>query len=280
MKNQIKKVYSRYFLINIEKKLKKIKNKKVLFLIFKYLYPLLFLKLPKFHINYKKINNNLYCLINTRTNKNFYFFNFSRISRYLIYNGFEGKGIALANDYQIVNNVEINENDIIIEVGPNIGELTNYFVSKKANVHLFEIDPLAIECLKLNFKNQNVILNECGAWNIEGETFVEFHSHDASSTLYIENTNTNSLIKVKTIKLSNYIKNLNCVKLLKIEAEGGEPEVLEGIEGFFYKIDNIAIDCGPERNKKTTFDYCRNFLEEKNFTCNIVGNYLFARNEK
>ena len=275
----MKKLYSRYFLVKLESRLSRIKNKHLLLFVFKFFYPLFFFKLPQFHINYKIINDDLFCLINNKNKRNYHFFNFKRISRYLINDGFEGKGISLAKNYQILNNVKFSPDDIVIEVGPNVGELTSFFVSKKAIVHLFEIDPLAINCLKLNFNNEQVILNECGAWNLDGESYIEYHSKDASSTLFVDDKNDN-LLKIRTIKLSTYIKKLQSIKLLKIEAEGGEPEVLEGIEDQFYKIDYIALDCGPERNKSTTIKDCKTILETKNFNCTIMGNYLFAKNEK
>jgi FkbM family methyltransferase len=241
-------------------------------------YPFFLFKIPKFHIYYEKDQNGLFKLINKKTNKVYYFFNFKRITRYLVYDGFEGKGLSLAKDYQIYPNINIVPNDTVIEVGPNIGELTSYFVSKKAFVHLFEIDPLAIKCLKLNFNNSEIKLNEMGAWNVDGEVKIQFNSNEASTTLYIDR-NDNSLNKIRTIKLSTYIQNMPNIKLLKIEAEGGEPEVLEGIQDCFNKIKYICLDCGPERNKATTIQQCKVYLESKNFKCNIEGNYLLAKNE-
>ena len=57
------------------------------------------------------------------------------------------------------------------------------------------------------------------------------------------------------------------VKLLKIEAEGAEPEVLKGSERVLHNIEFIAIDGGPERgeNEYQTLSDCVNFLLERNF---------------
>ncbi len=58
------------------------------------------------------------------------------------------------------------------------------------------------------------------------------------------------------------------IKLLKLEAEGGELEVLEGAGEKINKINYISADLGPERgvNQESTFVPVSNFLNQKNFS--------------
>jgi hypothetical protein len=63
--------------------------------------------------------------------------------------------------------------------------------------------------------------------------------------------------------LDNIInKNSKNIKLIKIEAEGAELEVLEGLKSNISKIGYITIDCGFERGfeKKSTLAPCANYL--------------------
>ena len=57
------------------------------------------------------------------------------------------------------------------------------------------------------------------------------------------------------------------IKLLKIDAEGAEPEVLRGCEGIKQNIDYISVDCGAERGQgqETTFVEVVKIMNKYNF---------------
>ena len=57
------------------------------------------------------------------------------------------------------------------------------------------------------------------------------------------------------------------VKLLKLEAEGAEPEILMGAENKLELIQYIAADLGFERGKKeeSTYKQVTNFLLSRGF---------------
>ena len=60
---------------------------------------------------------------------------------------------------------------------------------------------------------------------------------------------------------------INKVKILKLEAEGFEPEILRGAGDRLKDIEYIAIDGGYERgiSEEETFTTLTNFLIKKNF---------------
>lgn len=62
----------------------------------------------------------------------------------------------------IIESVEINENDLVIEIGPGLGNLTEYILRKTKNVLLVEIDEKMLEILKDRFESKivNEILNK------------------------------------------------------------------------------------------------------------------------
>jgi len=76
----------------------------------------------------------------------------------------------------------------------------------------------------------------------------------------------NEKVIVPVEKLDN-IKTENNIKLLKVEAEGFEPEVLEGAIDTLKKVQYVAVDFGPERGyeQKDTIIEVNNFLLENNF---------------
>ena len=61
--------------------------------------------------------------------------------------------------------------------------------------------------------------------------------------------------------------------ILKLEAEGAEPEVLLGAQGTLAMIDWVSVDCGPEKGfaKDDTFLACHDILLAHGFRLVDVG---------
>ncbi len=57
------------------------------------------------------------------------------------------------------------------------------------------------------------------------------------------------------------------IKILKVDAEGAEMEVLEGCINLFNKIEYISIDLGFEKGilQESTFVPCLKFLSQNGF---------------
>ena len=72
-------------------------------------------------------------------------------------------------------------------------------------------------------------------------------------------------INVKTKTLDHLLKDEKSIGLIKLEAEGHEPEVLEGSLETLKKTKYITVDVGPERNHKSTFDSVHLILTNASF---------------
>jgi FkbM family methyltransferase len=89
----------------------------------------------------------------------------------------------------------------------------------------------------------------------------------------------------ETITLDDFIdKNkIEFVDLIKCDAEGSEPEVLEGLKKNCKKVHYISIDTGPERNNEWTTNSVITLLEQKNFeiikTPNTKERVVVAKNK-
>ena len=80
--------------------------------------------------------------------------------------------------------------------------------------------------------------------------------------------NFHKIIKVNTTTLDNEIfKIQKKIKLIKIEAEGYEPEILLGLLNYINDVEYITIDCGYERgiHKECTIEKCSNYLIKNGF---------------
>ena len=101
-------------------------------------------------------------------------------------------------------------------------------------------------------------------WNKKRELAFYISSNHADSSI-IKPKNFDDKITVKVSKLEEYVS--KPVKCLKLEAEGAEPEVLEGLESKLSLVEYIAADLGYERGVdcESTLPAVTNFLCQRGF---------------
>lgn len=171
-------------------------------------------------------------------------------------------------DSYLLNNIDFNDQDLVIDCGANVGELFLSIKSNNPNIQYigFEPDDQVFECLQLNTnsKSSNICLS-----NESGEKNFFIDSLGANSSVYESEPGMDSMV-VKVEKLENLYPDTE-IKLLKIDAEGSELEVLEGSKKIFNNIDYISVDCGAEKgvNQDTTFVDVNNYLISNNFS--LIG---------
>ena len=66
------------------------------------------------------------------------------------------------------------------------------------------------------------------------------------------------------------------IDFLKVEAEGAELEVLQGLGDKIRYVNKISVDGGPERYGKPTFKDVNSFLRSKGFQTNVIRYQVFA----
>ena len=167
-------------------------------------------------------------------------------SRMHLYNsGLQNRGINLGKSY-LLQNIEFMKDDLVIDCGANMGDLQLYFRNLEVSIDYLGIEPnpLDFKCLELNLMPKSKALN-IGLWN--QSTVLNFYvdSQSASSS-FIQGPNFTEIIEVEAKRLDS-LKIEKTVKLLKVEGEGAEPEILSGAKELFYKIEYISVDVGPER---------------------------------
>jgi FkbM family methyltransferase len=152
-----------------------------------------------------------------------------------------------------------------VDIGANIGELNLHNNFRKAQYVGIEPDPDAFRALSLN--NPESILVNCALSDIEGEQEFYLCTSEADSSLFKPANYTETItIRVQTLdSCLDKIGNIKRIKLLKIEAEGMEPEILAGSTITLEKTKYIALDAGPERGGKSTAPECLNKLLKEGF---------------
>lgn len=90
-------------------------------------------------------------------------------------------------------------------------------------------------------------------------------SNSASSSL-IEPPFFTEKIMVDSIRLDSFQLPIK-IKLLKVEGEGAEPEILEGAHAVLSRTDFVSVDAGPERgvSQADTIEGVIGVLKNNNF---------------
>ena len=174
--------------------------------------------------------------------------------------------LDLLYDSYLLNSIDIQNDDVIVDCGANVGEL--FLAVKEKNLDVtymgFEPDKETYECLKLNVKNEKNIVHNIGLSNIEGSNNFYIDNEGGNSSFVDFGTSHSIKVDTKTLDSFNIKKN---IKLFKIDAEGYEPEVLSGSKNTLKKTAFVSVDFGSERgaNQNNTMVDVNNLLLQVGF---------------
>jgi len=184
-------------------------------------------------------------------------------------NGFRTRAQSLGNAY-FLSGIDFKDGDVVFDCGANTGDLKLWFEVNGLAVEYvgFEPSPIEFSCLKKNVAPATV--HNVGLWNDDGEMTFYVSSQGADSSL-IEPPEFDEKITVATRKLAAFVDRR--IKLLKLEAEGAEPEILEGLGDRLSEIEYVSADLGFERGLKaeSTFVPVANYLMSRDFEMVDVG---------
>jgi len=180
--------------------------------------------------------------------------------------GIEDRINNLLDEYLISNDLLIDSDDILVDVGSNIGEftigITKLYSFKK--IIAVEPDPTEFEVLKYNLQSLHNVEFYNNVLSDIGEKTIKFYLNNESGDSSIDNE-TSSFIESKSISLNTLLDQHSSIGLLKLEAEGHEFQILKGSIMVLKKIKYITVDVGPELNGVSTFSEVNNFLTSHGF---------------
>ena len=176
---------------------------------------------------------------------------------------------SIGEDY-FLPRIRFQPGDVVVDCGANVGELKLYFLANGIPVDYIGIEPSPLEyrCLVENVAPSPTF--NVGLWDRNGELDFYVSSQMADSSL-IQPPTYDEVIKVPTQRLDTLLPDRR-IKLLKLEAEGAEPEAVAGCEGLLDNIEYISADLGFERGRDQTSTLAEvtNFLLRRGFE--IVAN--------
>lgn len=144
----------------------------------------------------------------------------------------------------------VKEGDVVLDIGAHVGYYTLLFaqlVGSSGRVYSFEPDPDNFELLKKSVEingYQNIILNQKAVSNKNGKIKLYLGDENrAINRIYNANIgDANKSVEVDTVRIDDYFKNYDGkIDFIKIDVEGSESSVIEGMTLLLNKMKNLKI---------------------------------------
>lgn len=183
--------------------------------------------------------------------------------------------------------------DTIVDVGAGVGTELVYFVKHIKNsgkVYSIEASPTTFKKLNLLSLNNNFLNSYCHNLAISdsnGEVWIEeIEAHEKAKI-----NNSKSGISIKSITLDEFVEmeNIKKINYLKVNIEGAEEQMLEGMKSCLSIIDNVAISChdflfkdnnSKIRNKVVSILKSNGFIIFENNTGHkVVDSWVYGKRE-
>lgn len=163
-----------------------------------------------------------------------------------------------------LQNIDFSKDHIVFDCGANSGDLflkLNGMISSD-NYYAFEPNPADCDVLRMNAHGAKNVFN-LALGNVDSEQTFFIATSGGDSSL-IQPKTYDHKVTVRVMRLDSFIveRKIDSIKLLKLEAEGFEPEILEGLGDMIRRCEYIALDGGYERGEdcEQTFTKCTNYL--------------------
>ena len=152
--------------------------------------------------------------------------------------------------------INLEKNDLIIDCGANIGEITEILSRNGSEVIAFEPNPFAFKELSEKFSHRhNIDCIQAGVHVVDSHMKLFLHewasedqihwSSGSSLLSYKSNVNEHDFVDVKVISLAKYILEMNKpVKLIKMDIEGAECEVLTHLieTEAIHRVEHLFVE--------------------------------------
>ncbi len=158
----------------------------------------------------------------------------------------------------------------VLDVGAHVGEFALLALNRGRAVYAVEPDPDALACLRRNVAGrESVTVIDALVWNAEEELTFSLAASKADSSVFGPDApeETTGAVRRRATTLDRTAENhgIDGLAFLKCDAEGAEPEVLEGARDLLRRTARIAIDTGPERQGGRTSAACEALLRDAGF---------------
>lgn len=192
----------------------------------------------------------------------------------------------LEKEYKL-NNIKIEDNDIIIDIGAHVGVVSTYLskINPKSKIYAYEPTYNSYHCLTKNLKMNGIenvtVFNK--AVTSDGRNvkmMMPFNNTGGSSLMFEPNTKNYFYNVINSLAINELISGIlekekkDKIKLLKIDCEGAEYEILKTLSPeLFSKIEYLVgefhtIKDDEINTPKSLLEYCQKYIKSENI--NVV----------
>ncbi|MEM6538969.1 MAG: FkbM family methyltransferase [Pseudomonadota bacterium] len=171
----------------------------------------------------------------------------------------------LAREYGVGRHIDLTQRSTVLDIGANAGEFAHIARQHGSRIFCCEPDPSAFRCLEQNVRTlSNVKTRSLAIWHSTGTIDIGL-APDRADTSFFEQSG--ERVSVPSMSIDDFIETeqIDRIDLIKCDAEGAEPEVLDGLDRHASKVGVIALDTGPERQGQRTNEACAERLRSKGF---------------
>jgi FkbM family methyltransferase len=177
-----------------------------------------------------------------------YFANLGR-GHWLYSRGIERRAQWLAKSYRL-DLVSFEPDDIVLDCGANYADLYRFLQDRIRPENYLSFEPGEDEhrCIQANAprsRNYRIALSDRDGT----QAFYAIPAQGDGSLIDTGKATHVTDVPTRTVDSLLADEGVARVKLLKLEAEGHEPEILEGALGSLARIEYVAVDGGFERGK-------------------------------
>lgn len=181
--------------------------------------------------------------------------------------------------YSLPEFVTVEQDDHVVDCGSFVGGFALSAAKIAEVIHVFEPDEQNFTLCSSNLAAyNNVILNNVGLYSNSQE--VDFFVSSSSVDHSILTPDKGEVLEKRSIQVTSLFDYFsNCqnyrIDFLKLEAEGVEIEIFEGLKSI--KPKKFAIDISPERDGISPYFEFKTKLAEMGYEVRRRKNVLFAR---
>lgn len=186
----------------------------------------------------------------------------------------------MVDKYTMEGFVVPEANDFVVDIGAFVGAFSLGIADKVNHVTAIEPSPHPLSCLLRNISREdNIDVYQLVASNEMTRISLNVAPDPTdTSTLDIDQGIPVASITTQADRIDNIFSDRKVIDFLKCDAEGAEPEVIEGASDI--RIRKAAVDCRPERDLKNTVEPVQMLFEDYGMETRTRGNMVFAREPK
>ena len=185
----------------------------------------------------------------------------------------------LERKYTLPGFVAIDAGDTVVDCGAYVGGFSLSAAKVAGQLHAFEPEQANFACLTRNLTDHaNVMLDQRGLYASSQRMLLNISASSVEHSLLTpDDGDPIELRPIEVVSLRDYCgeKAITQIDFLKIEAEGVEIEVFQGLGDM--NPAKLAIDVSPEREGQSPADELGRLLGARGYEIRQRGHVMFGR---